>query len=341
VTERPFVWFPTTRAGTGTDVFTQRLAAGLQQRGLRAEITWLPLRAEYAPWTVPIPIPPRDANLVHVNTWLHPRFIPQSLKVLATLHHSIHDPALVPYKGAMRVAYHRWWIAPVERSVLQMATRVTAVSHFAAAMARQTLCDVPVEVIHNGVDTATFHGGERGAVHDGPFRLLYVGSWMTRKGVDLLAPIMRELGGDFRLDYTGFGASTKEKARMPANMHDIGRLRDDHAVAGAMRRADALLFPSRSEGFGLVAAEAIACALPVIATRGSSLVEVVEDGQTGVLCPQDDVHSFAEAARAIRRDRPRWRAVEPFRRSFAAKGFASESMIDAYVKTYAEVLNPL
>ena len=45
----PAVWFPAVRAGTGTDVFTERLVEGLNKRGIRAEITWLPLRAEYAP----------------------------------------------------------------------------------------------------------------------------------------------------------------------------------------------------------------------------------------------------------------------------------------------------
>src|SRR5690606_12752098 len=40
----PAVWFPTVRAGTGSDVFTERLVQGLAERGVRAEITWLPLR---------------------------------------------------------------------------------------------------------------------------------------------------------------------------------------------------------------------------------------------------------------------------------------------------------
>ena len=44
----PAIWFPAVRTGTGTDVFTERLVAGLIARGIRAEITWLPLRAEYA-----------------------------------------------------------------------------------------------------------------------------------------------------------------------------------------------------------------------------------------------------------------------------------------------------
>lgn len=52
--EKIAVWFLTVRAHTGADIFTERLAEGLQKKGIRAEITWLPHRAEYLPWTVPM-----------------------------------------------------------------------------------------------------------------------------------------------------------------------------------------------------------------------------------------------------------------------------------------------
>src|SRR5690606_37416690 len=68
-TRAPAVWFPTIQAGTGTDVFTQRLCDGLNARGVRAQITWLPHRAEYVHWTVPAPPPPAWANVVHANSW--------------------------------------------------------------------------------------------------------------------------------------------------------------------------------------------------------------------------------------------------------------------------------
>ena len=72
--------------------------------------------------------------------------MPGYLPIVATLHHSIHDPALRRHKGWLRAAYHRWWIAPNERRVLRRADRVVAVSNFVADMARQTLCDVPMQV---------------------------------------------------------------------------------------------------------------------------------------------------------------------------------------------------
>lgn len=334
----PAIWFPAIRTGTGTDVFTERLAEALRTRGLRAEITWLPLRAEYAPWTVQVPAPPAWATVCHVNTWLHPRFIPRQLPVVATLHHSVHDPALRPYKGWLRAAYHRWWVAPIERRVLRRADQVVAVSRFVADMARQTLCDVPMQVIYNGIDTELFQPGNRVRQPDEPFRLLYVGSWMARKGVDLLAPIMRELGEGFELHFTGGPAADRDRSGMPANMHDLGRMSGPQVVA-AMQNADAFLFPTRSEGLPLVAIEAMACGLPVIATRGSSLPEVVRDGTDGLLCPRDDVQAFADAVRALGADTEGLLKMGASAIAHASTYFGSHRMIEAYVALYGDMLS--
>lgn len=335
---QPALWFPTVRTGTGTDVFTERLVASLQARGVRADITWLPLRAEYAPWTVAIPQPPTWANVAHVNTWLHPRFLPQKLPILATIHHSVHHPAASAYKGVLRSVYHRLWIAPNERRVMRRAAGISAVSQFVADTARQTLLDVPMRVIYNGVDTALFVPGTRKRDVGEPFRLLYVGSWMARKGVDLLAPIMRELGAGFELHYTGGPAAAHDKPTQPPNMHDIGRLQGDAAVVAAMHTADALLFPSRSEGFGLVTAEAMACGLPVIATRGSSIIEVVQTDMTGLLCPQDDVQAFATAARKLAADTALCTGMAEAARQHVESCFSMKIMLDHYESAYHSLL---
>lgn len=331
----PAVWFPTVRTGTGTDVFTERLAAGLQARGIRAAITWLPLRAEYAPWTVPVPEPPSWATVVHISTWLHPRFLPRHLPVVATIHHAVHDPALRPYKGFARAAYHRGWIAPRERRVLRRATRIIAVSRHVAGIARAALLDVPMQVIPNGVDTERFRPPAARPPHR-PFRLLYVGSWRTLKGVGLLAPIMCELGGAFELRYTGGAAAGRDKQDMPPNMHDLGRLAEDRVIV-AMQEADTLLFPSRSEGLPLAVIEAMACGVPVIATRGSALVEVVGADRAGLLCPQDDVAAFVAAARSLAADPEHWRSLSLAARARALAHFSVDAMLDAYVGVYRHV----
>lgn len=327
------IWFPTVRTGTGTDVFTERLVKGLNEQGIKAEITWLPLRAEYAPWTVGIPQPPAWATVVHVNTWLHSRFLPKNLPVVATLHHSIHDPALRPYKGWLRAAYHRWWIAPNERRVLRRADHVTAVSQFVVDMARKTLFDVPMQVIYNGIDTEVFCPGNRIRESGEPFRLLYVGSWIARKGVDLLEPIMRELGDGFELHYTGGPAAEKDKKSMPTNMHDLGRL-SGHEVVVAMQNADAFLFPSRSEGFGLVAAEAMACGLPVIAMEGSSVDEVIEHGVSGYLCKREAIPEFVSLVQGLLANTSLYENMSQTVQNAAFQKFPYKAMINLYTKAY-------
>lgn len=330
----PAIWFPAVRTGSGTDVFTERLVDGLRKRGLRAEITWLPLRAEYAPWTVSVPKPPDWATVAHVNTGLHPHFLPRRLPIVATIHHSMHHPDAAAYKGLVRSMYHRFWIAPNERHVMRRAVHVVAVSCFAAETAKRFLLDVPVDVIRNGADTEKFRPGPRQRRPGESFRLLYVGGWKKLKGVDLLAPIMRELGQGFELRYTGGVAAAANKQCMPPNMHDIGRLQGEAAVIAAMQDADALLFPSRSEGLPLVGIEAMACGLPVIAARGSSLLEVVENDVTGFLCQQDDIMAFAAAVRRIAIEAERRDTMANAGRMRAISYFSEKGVIDAYVDVY-------
>lgn len=335
---RTAVWFLAVRTGTGTDVFTERLSAGLNARGVRNEITWLPLRAEYLPWTVPVPAPPEWATVVHINTWLHPRFLPRHLPIVATLHHSIHHPDFTPYKGLPRMLYHRYWIRSVERRTLQRANAAIAVSQFAAKTARQTLLDRPIHVIYNGVDTERFRP-PRQPVQNLPFRLLFVGSWLKRKGVDLLAPIMRELGGGFELRYTGGAAAKHDRQSMPPNMHDIGRLNGEGAVITAMQAVDAFLFPSRSEGLPQVVIEAMACGLPVIAAQTPALAEVVEDRITGVLCGQEDVSAYANSAQGLAADITRMRAMRDAARVRAIERFSIVGMLDRYLVAYDEAVD--
>lgn len=338
MSDEPAVWFLAVRTGTGTDVFTERMVAELHRLGLKAAITWLPLRAEYAPWLVPVPKPPAWANVVHVNSWLHARFLPRQLPVLVTIHHAAHHPSIRSYKGVARALYHERWIAPNERRTLRRADRIVAVSRFVADTAKQALLDKPMTVIYNGVDIDLFVPGDRLRRSESPFRLLYVGGWKRLKGVDLLAAIMRNLGDGFELRYTGGAAAASDQPELPSTMHDIGRLHGDEAVAAEMKDVDALLFPSRSEGFSLVVVEAMSCGLPVVATRGSSLAEAVADGVTGVLCSQDDVSAFAAVIRAFARDIHGHELARRAARARAVAFFSLAKMLEEYISVYRDLL---
>lgn len=330
--ERLGVWFPAVRAGSGADVFTERLCAGLNARGIKAGITWLPLRAEYAPWSVPVPQPPAWATLAHVNSWLHPRFLPRELPVVGTIHHCMHDPAMRPYKNLTQNLYHQFWIRHVEAANLRRSIRVAAVSHYAAQAAQVAFGKAEITVIPNGVDTTFFTPLHRDSPHR-PFRLLYVGNWNRLKGVDLLAPIMQALGPGFELFYTTGRGGNQRSFLIPPNSHPLGLL-DQTALCDAYRQADALLFPSRLEGFGLVVAEAMACGLPVIVADSSALPELVVHGRTGLLCPVDDVGAFAAAARRLAHGTSLWQAMRQEARQRAVELFDESKQITRWLDLY-------
>jgi len=332
----PAVWFPVIRADTGADVFTRRLANELNRRGLRSEICWLPHRSEYAPWSVATGKVPGWANIVHMNTWLHRKFSPEPLPVVATMHLCVHDPALEPYKGRLQSAYHRLWIKPVESRLLERADSIIGVSEYTTRQTQTCFGIQAVNTIHNGVDTKQFRPVDRSSPNR-PFRLLYVGNWIARKGVDLLPSIMERLGNSHELLFTGDRGA--DRANLPANMKPIGRINSAEEMIRTYQQADALLFPTRLEGLPLSALEAQACGLPVIATNGSSLPEAVDDGITGILCEQDNVDAFTDAARKLANDTESWHGMRIAARQSMEDRFTLDAMIDKYISVYRNVLN--
>lgn len=334
----PAVWFPTVRAGTGADVFTTRLCEGLNARGIRAQITWLPHRAEYLPWSVRAPHAPSWANIVHANTWLHARFLPSGLPLVLTMHLCVHDPALAPYKSLAQALYHRIWISRVERDALHRADRIVAVSRYTRDRTERAFGMTAIEVIPNGVpippDLETLPDRQPHS----PFRLLYVGNWSTRKGVDMLGPIMESLGPGFELRYTADAHGRHRKGRLPANCRCIGRL-GQRELRNAYREADALLFPSRLEGLPLTVMEAMVNGLPVVAANASSLPEVLRHGVGGYLCPMDDAMAFASAIRQLAANRRQWRRCAEGAALDARQQFDVNGSVEAYLAVYRKTLD--
>ena len=75
-----------------------------------------------------------------------------------------------------------------------------------------------------------------------------------------------------------------------------------HLLSTFYRAADLCIVPSRSESFGLVALEASACGTPVVASAVGGLQTIVDHGRTGLLVPDRDPFTFAEAIDTIVND---------------------------------------
>lgn len=333
------IWFPYVRSGSGTDIYTRQLAGGLRAAGHEAIVQGFRHSFQYAPGLLGRVPPPPGTTVTVANSWNAFAFARPGIPLVVVEHLCIFDPGYLPYRRLAQAVFHEAIVRRYEMKSFRAAQAIVAVSDHIRQSLAETLGVQATHVIHNGVDTALFSADSAPAppAPDEPFRLLYVGNLSQRKGVDLLPGIMRALGPDYRLDYTTGLRGSQTLTDLP-NAHAIGSL-SHQQLREAYRQARVLLFPSRLEGFGLAAAEAMACATPVVCTARSSLPEIVEDGTTGLLCPMDDVQAFVRAVRYLRENPEVLAAMGQRARATAVQRFSLDTMVARYAALFA-TLNP-
>jgi N-acetyl-alpha-D-glucosaminyl L-malate synthase BshA len=102
--------------------------------------------------------------------------------------------------------------------------------------------------------------------------------------------------------------------------------------------SDLLLLPSENESFGLVALEAMACEVPVVASRVGGLPEVITDGQEGFLVETADINTMAERSLSVLGDSSRRMEMGKRAREKASRQFSSTKIIAAYEDYYRKVI---
>ena len=207
-----------------------------------------------------------------------------------------------------------------------------------------------VRIIRSAVDPATLRPTRDREVlrrdaglPDEAICFLTLATLDRRKGIDVLVDAVRRAGPELSACFwiAGDGperAELEQRARangVSERIHFLGR-REDRADLLAI--CDALVLPSRREGLGVAALEAMACERPVIASRVGGLAEAVLDEVTGILVPAEEPKALADALVRLARDAPlrtRLGSAGPER---IADGHLPEQMTTAYEQLYAEVL---
>lgn len=207
-------------------------------------------------------------------------------------------------------AWYWQWVQYLDMRRLQHADIAVCVSHFQgrAVQGAWGIPDRKIHVLYNGIDTTRFRPKPH-PPRDGERRLLFAGGTNPRKGADLILEafaVVSKHHPDVSLDLVGGWnwAVHRERAR---RLDIASRVRFLPYVAHAEMpdyylHAYALVAPTRSESFGRVLAEAMACGIPVISTQTGAVPEIVQHGVTGILVPRDDVEALTRAILAVLED---------------------------------------
>ncbi len=236
----------------------------------------------------------------------------------------------------------RWLWAQVSQGIaISDAIRTFQIAQEGAPATR-------IETIHYGLDAASLRVGEgaRAVTRNElgiPMQAAVVGSvcrLVEQKGIsDALRAfwqVSREvpeahyvvvgegpLRASLQAETEGYGLGHR--------VHFLG-WRDDARTL--MTAFDALVIPSHWEGFGLVALEAMAVKLPVIATRVSALPEIVLNGQTGYLTAPGDNNALAQAMLDVFMYPTQAHALGEAGRQRLETEFSAERMIDHTFRVY-------
>jgi N-acetyl-alpha-D-glucosaminyl L-malate synthase BshA len=230
---------------------------------------------------------------------------------------------------------------------IEQSNRVTAVSE----SLRRSTCEQlgvkrPIEVIPNFLDCGLhrrvsrpelrrrFTGGDpdvKVVVHVSNFRPV--------KRIDAVLGIFHRIQQQVpaRLLLVGDGPELATAYRLG---RELGISQYVHAV-GAQEEvlpllsiSDVFLLPSAQESFGLAALEAMACEVPVVASRVGGIPEVIEDGVTGFLHPPEAIDDMAASALTLLTDHDLWRTMGHAACRRVREVFCAERVVPMYEACY-------
>jgi len=293
-----------------------------------------------------------DADVVHAHTWyadMGALWISTLYRIplVVTLHSM--EP-LRPWK-ADQLGSGYLLSSWIERTAVESAHRVIAVSHqmredilthFDADPAR-------VVVIHNGIDPDRFRRSEARDALDRlgvkPPYVIFVGRITDQKGIFHLLEAAPRLPEGVQVvlcasapDTPEIEARLRDAVRGRANVRWIGDMVSVDVITQLYSHCEVFVCPSVYEPFGLINLEAMACEVPVVASAVGGILEVVEDGRTGLLVPPAQPEALAGALRRLLDDPARARAMGRAGRARVEAKFSWASVAERTEQVYADAI---
>jgi N-acetyl-alpha-D-glucosaminyl L-malate synthase BshA len=239
--------------------------------------------------------------------------------------------------------------APVVTWSINESDGVTAVSDYL----RQETYDhfevtKDVEVIPNFIDTDRFVRQDKehfkqALCPNGEKVIVHISNFRPVKNAQQVVEVFRRLQNgtsNVKLLLVGDGPDrvpTERKVRELGASDDVRFLGKQDPVEEILSIADVFLMPSGSETFGLAALEAMACEVPVVASDVGGLPELIVHGETGFLCPLDDLEEFTACTRKLLTDEALHDEMAAAARTRAVETFDIDRVVPRYEEYYERV----
>jgi len=295
---------------------------------------------------------PVDADVVHAHTWyadMGSLWISMLYRIplVVTLHSM--EP-LRPWK-ADQLGSGYLLSSWIEKTAVEAAHRVIAVSHKMREDIVEHFDADPerVVVIHNGIDPEQFKRTEAREALDRlgvkpPF-VLFVGRITDQKGIFHLLDAAPRLPAGVQVVLCASAPDTPEieerlrrrVAQMP-NVKWINEMVPVPVVTQLYTHCAVFCCPSVYEPFGLINLEAMGCEAPVVASGVGGILEVVEDGKTGVLVPPAQPEKLAEALNRVLANPTLGRDMGRAGRKRVEEKFSWASVAERTEQVYADAI---
>jgi glycosyltransferase involved in cell wall biosynthesis len=243
----------------------------------------------------------------------------------------------------------RWYVRPALRWTLRHAGALTAITEDCRQHALRAGAPAEhIRLVFNGTDLRRFSpsdNGTRGNLPYGEHMIFACRQLFPRKGIRFLLEAAAQLKPQFpdlKVVLAGDGFERPELVQLAdqlgiaADVTFLGWVPNSD-LPPYYRAAAVSVIPSLEEGFGIPAAEAMGCEVPVVASDAGGLPEVVEDGVTGLVVPRGDADALARAIQTLLTDPERRRVMGQAGRARALRLFDWDRSAEQFEQLYREV----
>ncbi len=280
----------------------------------------------------------KNTDLIHTTpdygAFSHKNEIP----LIITFHNFILDHFMEKHSSLLQKIHYKTDLKHFTYQSIIKASKITAVSKFTANLVKDFYnINEEIDVIYNGVDTSLFTPSITKKSRN-KIRILFAGNLTKRKGVEFLPKIIAKLNKNISISCTGGLRKNNASNIDLSSIEMLGNIPFER-MPEIYPEFDILLFPTIREGFGLVATEAMACGLPVVATDCSSLPELINHEKGGYLCELGNAADFASKLNLLATSPKIRQEMGEYNRSKVESEFNLQDMITKYNLLFEEVMD--